>query len=145
MANVITFIAAIVLITFAGYLIPVQEYGNTWLRSLTEISFVKQSYQLTLVTWYGLGRCAKTNRTRSFVLEQMNLMGELFDGYERNLLIISIQYTLFFFLFWLIVTNSVSFTVKSSHVGQQTNLDAQNDDDPSQMTEWDEEKIQKIL
>nr|XP_027194971.1 uncharacterized protein LOC113789612 isoform X1 [Dermatophagoides pteronyssinus] len=148
LANVITFIAAIVLITFAGYLIPVQNYDNTWLRSLTEISFVKQSYQLTLVTWYGLGRCGVANQTRSFVLEQMNLAGEQFDGYERNLLIISIHFTLFFFLFWLIVTQSVSFTVKASHINQQQTIDSDhdsNEDDPNQMIEWDEEKFQKIL
>ncbi|KAH7644841.1 abc transporter g family member 3-like [Dermatophagoides farinae] len=145
LANVITFIAAIVLITFAGYLIPVQSYGNTWLRSLAEISFVKQSYQLTLVTWYGLGRCTMANQTRSFVLEQMNLMEEEFDGYERNLLIISIQYTLFLFLFWLIVTNSVSCSFKASHNYQQTDLIDQSEDDTNQMAEWDEEKFQKIL
>lgn len=63
-----------VLVVFSGYLMPLDKLGD-YPRVLSNISFLKQAFELSLYSIYGFGRCDGHPQGRSSVLAEYGLDG----------------------------------------------------------------------
>lgn len=90
------------MVVFSGYLVPIAEI-KPWLQGLSSISFLKQTYELTLISLYGLGRCESLH---SFVLDEFGIDGE--ETFLRDSIIILVEILVYRFLFWLILIIKVN-------------------------------------
>lgn len=126
-SNLLIFVSIIILIFFGGYLIPLNNDDMQWLWLASNISFLKQSFELALISLYGLFRCSNNNEDNtgyisvlfrygtnetsrssgaaSIVLEHFNI--DSIEHFLLDLLLISFHYLIYCFLFWILMLNQV--------------------------------------
>jgi len=78
-------ISYVILIIFSGYLIPLANFKN-WVEVLSYISFLKESYEIVLLSLYGMHRCEDMGMDSSYVLDEFGIDNN--KGFLRNSLII---------------------------------------------------------
>ncbi|KAF7494885.1 hypothetical protein SSS_00978 [Sarcoptes scabiei] len=126
LSKIITFSECILLIIFSGYLMPLARC-NVWLKSISFISFIKQSFQMTLISLYGFNRCntmestdnnqtiklkqrekqGKQRQEMSFVMREYGLE-ESFENFWFDTVIIQVHYLLYSLLFWFVLVKHIN-------------------------------------
>ncbi|KAI2800358.1 ABC protein, sub ABCG [Blomia tropicalis] len=128
--NLMILISYIILIAFSGYLIPMAEIA-LWLKVFTNLSFMKMTYELTLISIYGLNRCDERGLVHSYVMDMFGI--ESYYTYWRNMLWIAAHIIAYRLIFWSILAYKVArqrHIIRPIHPGDN---DSYYDDDSSTM------------
>lgn len=127
----IAILSYIVLVIFSGYLIPLDKLSD-YLRVLSNISFLKQAFELCLYSLYGFERCNNHPQGRSSVLDKHGLD-------ESNVLLVnSLIISGYFLMLRLVVFIIVGFKSNKTTTIDRPDI---NEDDDQAGEEYSEPKF----
>lgn len=103
--NVIIPASYIILIIFSGFLVPIARI-QPWMQVISNISFLKQSFEVTLISLYGMNRCDTAQNEYSFVLDEYGIYTN--DVFTRDSLILLTHIIVWRLIFWIILVSKVN-------------------------------------
>ena len=74
---------------------------------------MKLSYELSLMSLYGLNRCENLHYTNSYVLDEFGI--DYTDAFWRNSVVVLVHFLVYRLVFWIILVNKVN---KQSYISR---------------------------